>query len=143
MTDCIFCKIIAKELPSYTLYEDVGVLAFLDIHPVHPGHALVVSKHHAADLLVVDQQLNERLIGIVANVARAVKAASGADGLNISTNIGVAAGQVIYHVHWHIVPRYADDGLRLFPQKEYASADEAQSMQKNIRDALNNNETLP
>ncbi|MBI2483729.1 HIT family protein [Candidatus Uhrbacteria bacterium] len=136
MNDCIFCKIASKELPSYTIFEDDDVLSFLDIRPVHPGHSLVISKRHDPDFLALDQEAIMKMMGTIARIGRAVKTATGADGLNITTNVGAAAGQEVFHVHWHIIPRFTGDGLRRFPQQEYASKEEAFAALSHIKSAL-------
>ncbi|MDP3661555.1 MAG: HIT family protein [bacterium] len=110
MTSCIFCKIIAKgEIPSTEVYEDDNVYAFLDNSPSSIGHTLVVPKKHYENLFdIPDAELG--ILGArVKKVARAVKDALKADGINISMNNGRAAGQVVFHAHIHIIPRFNDD----------------------------------
>ncbi len=135
MTDCIFCKIIAGELPSYKVYEDDYSLAFLDIHPVHQGHTLVVSKKHYADFLQADTDTLTKLSGITKKVAKAVTEGVEADGCNVTTNNGHAAGQVIFHLHWHIIPRFEGDGLKLWPQGEYKEGEALKALEQ-IRHAI-------
>jgi histidine triad (HIT) family protein len=108
---CIFCRIIGGEIPSAKIYEDEGVLAFLDINPISPGHTLVVLKRHvtrldqcdAADMLCISRPLPK--------IAAAVIEAVGAPGYNILNNNGRCAGQHVEHLHVHIIPRRAGDGL--------------------------------
>ncbi len=119
MTDCIFCKIVNGEIPSYKVYEDDYSFAFLDIHPVHPGHTLVIPKKHYEDFLEADADTLATLSEITQKIAKAVTGGVGADGCNVTTNNGRAAGQVIFHLHWHIIPRFEGDGLQLWPQGEY------------------------
>ncbi len=110
MTDCIFCKIIANgEISSTEVYEDDNVYAFLDNSPSSIGHTLVVPKKHYENLFdIPDAELG--ILGArVKKVARAVKTALNADGINISMNNGRAAGQVIFHAHIHIIPRFEKD----------------------------------
>ncbi len=135
MEDCIFCKIIARELPSWKLYEDEHTLAFLDIFPVHKGHTLIVPKKHCADFVSADSQCLQSVLATTQNVSRAVLSATGADGCNITTNNGAAAGQEIFHLHWHIIPRFKNDGLHLWPQASYAEG-EKETFQENIKKYL-------
>lgn len=111
-------------------------MSFLDIHPVHPGHALVISKRHEPDFLSMEGEAEGSMMAVVAQVGLAVKAATGADGINITTNVGAAAGQEIFHMHWHVIPRYAGDGLHRFPQKEYGSKEEALAVLSQIKSEL-------
>ena len=123
MVDCIFCKIVKGEIPSAKLYEDDNVYAFLDIGPVHKGHSLVIPKKHYEDMFDVPGELLGKQIQAVQRVAAAVKKATGCDGVNIAQSNGKAAGQVVPHIHFHIMPRYLDDGLRMWPQGKYAEGE--------------------
>ncbi len=135
MTDCIFCKIVFGELSSYKLYEDEHTLAFLDIRPVHQGHALVISKKHFADFLDTDTETLTRISDVAQKVAKAITEGMHANGCNVMTNNGAAAGQVIFHMHWHIIPRFTGDGLKLWPQGEYGDG-EAEIVSSKIRENL-------
>ena len=123
MSDCIFCKIIAGDIPSYKVYENDKVLAFLDITPVNPGHTLVVSKEHYENLNDLPQELASKIIQAVKKIAPAVVKAVGADGFNLNLNNGPAAGQIVNHVHFHIVPRKIGDGYELWSGKEYGEGE--------------------
>ncbi len=136
MNNCLFCKIIAKEIPSTPVYEDDHVYAFLDIHPVHPGHVLVVPTQHTSGFLEADPSLLDAWIRGAQKIARAVKIGTGADGINLLQNEGAVAGQVIPHLHLHIIPRFANDGLRHWPSQEYASEEEKKALAEKIRMAL-------
>jgi histidine triad (HIT) family protein len=116
--DCIFCKIINKEIPSDIIYEDENTLAILDLRPVNRGHALVMPKKHTADFLSTDDDTLIKTTLAAKKVAEAVGKATTAAGLNISTNNGAAAGQVIFHLHYHIIPRFQSDGLTPWPHHE-------------------------
>ena len=111
MKDCIFCKIIAGEIPSRKIYEDDLVYAFMDISPINFGHTLVIPKAHAADLQGIDDAALAELVVRVKRVAAHVKDALGCDGYNILQNNGAAAGQTVRHIHFHIVPRWDGDPL--------------------------------
>jgi histidine triad (HIT) family protein len=111
--DCIFCKIIRGEVPSFKILEDDRMLAFMDINPANPGHVLVIPKYHAVDLYEIpDPWLSHSAIAVQA-VARAVRAALRPHGLNIVQANGPGAAQSVRHFHWHVLPRVRDDNLRL------------------------------
>lgn len=112
MTDCLFCKIAAGEIPSTKIYEDDAVLAFLDIHPVNIGHTLVIPKTHYTNLYDTTDETLARMMSIVRKLSIATKNAMGADGINIEMNNDPVAGQIIFHAHIHIVPRFEGDGFR-------------------------------
>lgn len=110
MSDCIFCKISAGEIPCHKVYEDENVLAFLDIHPHAKGHTVVIPKKHVANIFEFSD--GDRVVfsaGLSAS-ARRVNEILKPDGMNIGINDRPAAGQVVPHVHWHIFPRYDGDG---------------------------------
>ena len=135
MYDCLFCRIIAQEIPSTSIYEDEHTYAFLDLHPVHPGHVLVVPKKHASGFLEADPSALEHWIRAAQIVARAVKEGLQAGGINLIQNEGAAAGQVIAHLHLHIIPRYTEDGLRPWPSQAYASDEDRQAVAEKIKRA--------
>jgi histidine triad (HIT) family protein len=118
MTDCIFCKIVSKEIPADIIYETDEVLAFLDNRPISRGHALVVPKQHFSDMLNTDDRALSVLACSVKKVAQAIMDASGAAGFNLGVNTGKAAGQIVFHTHFHIIPRYSGDGLVSWPHTE-------------------------
>lgn len=114
MADCIFCKIIAGEIPSSKVYEDDQVVAFLDISQVTPGHTLVVPKQHFRNLLEMDADSTSQLFARVPDIARKVMKATGAKGMNILNNNEEIAGQTVFHTHVHLAPRYEEtDGLQI------------------------------
>lgn len=114
---CIFCSIAKGEIPSFKVYEDELVLAYLDINPFTRGHTLVIPKAHAEDLLDADDALLEKIVVRVKKVAAHLKAALPCDGFNILQNNGEAAGQTVHHLHFHIIPRYAGEGLEFKSHK--------------------------
>lgn len=122
--DCIFCKIIRGEIPCAKVYETHTVLAFLDIAPVNKGHALVIPKAHHEDIWHVPGWLAQDLHRAVQIVGQALKDGLGARGVNVGMNNGTAAGQLVFHAHWHLIPRFEGDGLTLWPQKSYDSPEE-------------------
>jgi histidine triad (HIT) family protein len=105
---CLFCKIVAGDLPSRRVYADDTAYAFLDIAPWHPGHTLVVPKRHVVDLVAGEPALAE-LAPAVEVVSRLLVGRLGADGLNLFSAAGVVAGQEVFHLHLHLIPRYASD----------------------------------
>ncbi len=117
MTDCLFCKIIRKEIPSEIVYEDKDTVAFLDLNPVNKGHTLVVPKVHFENILDVPENTLSSAIKTVKKIAIALSKYS--DGVNIAQNNKIAAGQVVPHIHFHVIPRFNNDGLRHWPGKKY------------------------
>ena len=109
--DCIFCAIAAGEIPSFKVYEDDLVLAYLDINPFSKGHTLVIPKKHSEDLLNTDDETLAVIVSRVRKIAAHIKEKLGCDGFTVLQNNGEAAGQTVHHVHFHIVPRWAGDPL--------------------------------
>lgn len=108
--NCIFCKIIAGQIPSVKVYEDDQVLAFLDISQATPGHTLLVPKRHVPDIFAYDKALAEAVFSRVPKVARAIKAADPRiQGMNILNNNGEVAYQSVFHSHIHLIPRFSQD----------------------------------
>ncbi|MDP9313113.1 MAG: HIT family protein [Chloroflexota bacterium] len=107
--DCIFCRIVAGEIPSHKVYEDDMTLAFLDIHPAARGHTLVIPKQHVADLLSADPLDLEATVRGSQVVARILHKHLQADGINVVQNNGTAAGQDVFHYHVHLIPRWTGD----------------------------------
>ena len=110
MSGCLFCQIARAERPSHTIFAGDGVVAFLDIFPCTPGHTLVIPREHYATLSEMPAEEVGRLFQAAAMVATKMQSALGAAGFNLGINDGKAAGQEVFHVHVHIIPRYPDDG---------------------------------
>lgn len=108
--NCIFCKIVKKEIPANIVHETEDVLCFLDIKPLNLGHTLVIPKKHFTNLLDTPSDILEKTAVAIKKVAGAIKIAVRADAINIGQNNGKAAGQLVFHTHFHIIPRYEDDG---------------------------------
>jgi len=123
-TDCIFCKIVRGEIPSCKVYETDTVLAFLDIAPVNLGHTLVIPKVHVENVFDLPPELAPELMESFRVVGRALMDGLGARGMNLGMNNGAAAGQLVFHAHWHLIPRFEGDGLSLWPQKSYTGPEE-------------------
>jgi histidine triad (HIT) family protein len=110
MDDCLFCKIINKEIPALVIYEDASALAFLDIAPRVEGHAVIIPKHHAATLVDLPESEVRPLFSAVRSVAGILSKSLQAEGLTIGVNQGAVSGQVVPHLHVHVMPRFGNDG---------------------------------
>jgi histidine triad (HIT) family protein len=113
VTDCVFCRIVAGQIPSTTVYEDELTLAFMDIGQVNPGHVLVAVKQHAENLYALDDTQATAVQRAAVRVARAIRDAFAPQGLSVYQANGKAAGQTVFHYHVHLVPRYEGDGMAL------------------------------
>ena len=111
--DCLFCKIVAGEIPSYKVYEDGDFIAILDRFPRNLGHTLIIPKEHFDDLFDLPGALAERLLPLARELAGKVKEATGCEGLNLVQNNGEASGQEVKHFHLHIIPRFLNDRVSL------------------------------
>ena len=117
MNDCIFCKIIKGEIPSYKIYEDEHTYAFLDIAKDCYGHTLVIPKNHAKNLFEINDEDLTRTILATKKIANHYKTL-GFSGVNIINACGESAEQSVFHLHFHIIPRKEDDGMHIFPNLE-------------------------
>ncbi len=111
--NCIFCKIVDGIIPCFKVYEDDRILAFMDINPLNPGHALVIPKEHSATIFDISPEDYGRISIVAARIAVAVKNVMRPDGINIMQLNGKAANQVVPHVHMHVTPRWFGDGLAI------------------------------
>jgi histidine triad (HIT) family protein len=111
--DCIFCKIVAGELPASIVDEDERTIAFMDIAPATRGHALVIPRAHSADLLNIGREDLGAVVLAAQRLAGRMKERLGADGVNLLNSCGLAAWQTVFHFHAHVIPRYDGDPLRL------------------------------
>jgi histidine triad (HIT) family protein len=134
--DCIFCRIVAGEVPCTKVIETNRVLSFLDISPVNKGHALVVPKRHAGTLLELNQEELHGSIFIVQRVARAVMRATDADGFNVLQNNNEVASQEVPHVHFHVIPRFEGDGFDLGWRQGSYEEGEMERLQREMRQHL-------
>ncbi len=133
---CVFCKIVRGEIPSARVLETAHVVVFLDINPLNPGHTLVVPRAHHADLTELPEEIAAHAGSLLPGLCRAVKAATGAEGLNVVINNGSVAGQTIDHCHWHIIPRHTHDRIHWpWPQGKY-NGDELSQMKSQIEREL-------
>jgi histidine triad (HIT) family protein len=130
--DCLFCRIVAGDVPSRRIYADEHAVAFLDIGPWHRGHSLVVPRRHVPDLVTGAPVLAE-IAPAVDAVARLLVARLAADGVNVLSSTGVVAGQEVFHLHVHVVPRYADEpGLAMLVNPDTAPDGELDSVYAQI-----------
>lgn len=113
MSDCIFCKIINKEIPGKIVYEDDECMAFLDLSQATYGHTLVIPKKHYANILEVDDETLAHVMKIVKNLANQIVEKLDAKGVNVLTNTNEVAGQTVHHFHIHILPRYDENELKI------------------------------
>ena len=111
--DCIFCQIVAGELPALKVHEDEDTLAFMDINPATRGHALVIPRRHARNLLEITAEDLSATVLAAQQLARRVTERLGAEGVNLINSCGSVAWQTVFHFHIHVIPRYSDDPMKL------------------------------
>lgn len=133
--DCIFCKIIEGELPCYKIYEDKRIMAFLDINPVNKGHLLILPKDHYLNFLEAPKDLLKDLVSVSQDLIKAAMEAVGAAGFNLIVNNGRAGGQLVDHLHFHLIPRFADDKLHQWSGKAFTE-EEMRRVMENIKKIL-------
>lgn len=126
MNDCVFCKIVKKEAPADIIYEDEEFLGFLNINSLHLGQALLTIKKHYENLYELPDDILGKMAILLKKISAVIEKTIKADGTNVSMNIGSAAGQIVPHAHFHIIPRFADDGYKhwvgkTFPKEESAT----------------------
>ena len=127
---CLFCKILNKEISADFVYEDEKVAAFLDINPVKPGHVLVLPKIHVEQLHDLDDEYILPVMQVIKKTMKALLAQENVDGINIGQNNYTAAGQVVPHVHFHVIPRKTGDGHRHWPGTAYGQGEAAEIAEK-------------
>ncbi len=130
--DCLFCQIVAGDVPSIKVAESDNCLAILDINPVNPGHTLIIPKKHSVNMLDADDDVLKEMVLFSKRVAQAILDGLEYDAFNLELNNGRIAGQIIPHLHWHIVPRVSDDGLKHWPGKKYLGG-EAEDVAEKIK----------
>lgn len=133
--DCIFCRIIAGDIPSYKVYEDDRVVAFFDILPISPGHTIVVPKQHMSDMENLDDEDMKAMSLALKKIGKAVMEGLGVKGYSIFLDNKSAANQHVPHVHFHLVPRAEGDGLERWPQSGYSEG-EAEECLKKVKESL-------
>ena len=133
---CIFCRIIAGEIPASRVLETDKALAFLDVGPLKPGHTLLIPKQHHARLPELPDDLAAATALLLPRLCRAIQQVTQADGLNVLVNVGPDAGQSVEHVHWHIIPRHGGDAIAWPWHAGRYPEGELETTQAAIRDAL-------
>ena len=129
--NCVFCKIIDGQIPSTTVYEDAYFKAILDISPANKGHIIVLAKEHVENIFELKEELAAKVFPVVSKLASAVKTALNCDGINILQNNGIAAGQTVFHLHVHIIPRYeGDNEILTWNTKSYGEGEALQLAEK-------------
>ncbi|MGM9946905.1 HIT family protein [Floccifex sp.] len=108
---CIFCSIVKKEIPNYTIYEDESVLAFLDVNPTAKGHTLVIPKTHYDSFIECDSNDLHHVMNVAQKIAKKMETELPCDGVNVLTNVRQAAGQSVNHFHVHLIPRYKNQDV--------------------------------
>jgi histidine triad (HIT) family protein len=131
--DCLFCGIIAGSIPSETIDSNERTVAFMDINPATPGHALVVPREHTADLLEIGEEDLSATMLAAQSLSRRMKDVLDADGIDLINACGAAAWQTVFHFHIHVVPRYEDDPLKLPWVPEPGDQDEIAQIAKRLR----------
>ncbi len=133
---CIFCKIVRKQLPVSIIYEDETVMAFLDIRPLNEGHMLVIPKRHYVDIFDIPEDQLSQVHRVAKQVSAAVKKATNSDGISIIQQNGKAAGQDIFHLHVHVVPRFEGQKLPSFSALKEVERTKLDAMAKKIKQQL-------
>jgi histidine triad (HIT) family protein len=131
--DCLFCGIVAGTVPSETIDSDDRTVAFMDIAPATPGHALVVPREHSADLMEIGEEDLTATVLAAQRLAKRMKDVLGADGINLINSCGAAAWQTVFHFHIHVVPRYEGDPLKLPWVPEEGDRDEIAAVAGRLR----------
>ncbi len=127
---CIFCKIIAHDIPCHQVYEDEEVLAFLDIKPVNPGHILVMPKKHYQNIDDISEDDFIAVMLVVKKMGKLLKEKLGVVGYNVTENNDPISGQIVPHLHFHVIPRHAGDGHVQWPQSEYGPGEVEEILKK-------------
>ena len=136
MDSCIFCKIIKGDIPSSTIYEDENVKVILDIAPAAKGHAILLVKQHVANIFELEAGLAGKIFSVVPKVATAIKEELGCDGMNILQNNGEEAGQTVFHLHIHFIPRWKEDSVQIAWKKLSYGDGEAAALAEVLRGKL-------
>ena len=134
--DCIFCEIADKKADATIVYEDPHTLAFLDIHPLNPGHTLVIPKRHYSNMLEMPSEEAGRVFASVHKVMKGVQKASGADGISVGQSNGRAASQEVFHMHVHIIPRFNHEMMSGFPNRKQTHRAELDEIGRKIKKAI-------
>jgi histidine triad (HIT) family protein len=135
--NCIFCRIIQKDIPNAIIYENEKFLAFMDKYPINLGHTLIVPKQHYNNLLDMPTEIVGQMYSLVPILAKAITSVINSDGFNINQNNGKSANQIVPHVHVHIVPRYSAEKIKgQWPTRKIAKMQELQGLAKKITEKI-------
>ncbi len=136
--DCIFCKIVDEQMPSYTVYEDQYCKAILDISPANKGHVIIIAKGHYENIYEIPKDDAANIFSTVTRISRAIKEVFKCEGLNILQNNGEIAGQTVSHFHIHLIPRYNNDGVIIKTKHLTLEKEEFQEIAINIKKSIEN-----
>ncbi len=136
MTDCVFCKIISGEIPSKKVYENDNTIAFLDINPANKGHVLVAPKRHFENIFDVTDSCLKEIVSAVKMMSKRIKSKLGTDAINIVQNNGRYAGQLVNHIHFHVIPRYPNDRVIITYQRAHLTDSEMADAQKKLSEEI-------
>ncbi|MFP4116342.1 MAG: HIT family protein [Candidatus Aenigmatarchaeota archaeon] len=134
--NCTFCKIVEGEVPAWKIYEDEHFLAFMGAFPITEGHSLVIPKEHYPEFLDLPEHELKHLLRVVQEVADGVVEATDADGFNLLQSNNPVAGQEIFHVHFHIIPRYHGDSVEMRWEESELEDEQAEALLKDIRECM-------
>ncbi len=134
--DCIFCKIAAGQIPSKTVYEDEKFRAILDISPASKGHTIILPKHHADNIYELPEEDAAGIFVVAKKIAGAMKETMGCEGINILQNNGEIAGQTVFHLHVHVIPRYQEDNIAFSWQHGEPTEEELETTSEKIKQAI-------
>jgi histidine triad (HIT) family protein len=135
MQDCLFCKIVNKEIKASVVFENDSIVAFLDINPVNPGHVLIVPREHSLDYVSTSDEILCEIAVVAKRVGEAIIQSLWAGGFNIGVNNGRLSGQLVDHMHLHVIPRFENDGYQLWHGKPYKEG-EMEGVAKKLAAAL-------
>ena len=136
MSDCVFCKIVAGQIPCTRVYEDEHTVAFMDLGHVNPGHTLVAVKKHAANLYELDEAQAAAVARATVKISKAIRAAFQPEGLSVYQANGKPAGQTVFHYHVHLLPRHAGDGMELVWPVKNPAREKLEAYAEKIREKL-------
>ena len=134
--DCIFCAIVAGEIPAIKVYEDEDVLVFMDIAPANPGHTLVIPKQHYRNIFDMPTEIGSKIMQAAILIANAIRTALKPDGLNLFQSNEAAGFQTVFHFHLHLIPRWEGDPLRLPWRPSEGDMEQIGNVAAKIREAL-------
>jgi histidine triad (HIT) family protein len=134
---CLFCQIAQKKIPAKIVWENDNLMALVDIKPINLGHLLIISKQHFTDIFELPDNIWPQLGPAIVKLSQAVRKVTNADGINIGINNGQAAGQAIFHVHFHIIPRFTNDGYKNWANQKNFTEEDLERITQKISTYLN------